>query len=179
MSNITLITGGAKSGKSSAAVARFTAFDDVTFIATMRPFDEETSRKIKAHQDSRPQNWHLFEGTYDLADAVEKDGHYILDCVTLLVSNILLDLSSGDSPDPDICALAGEKAKGELSRLIDKIRERGADLVLVTNEVGDGIVPENSLARAYRDLLGTVNCALAAMCDEVILSVCGIPLKIK
>lgn len=180
MSKIMLVTGGARSGKSSFAESIFRDKKDVVYIATSRIYDDEMRDRIRLHRESRPGEWHTFEGTYDLDKAVEKSKNYLLDCLTILTSNIMFDMSEGLEAIPiELQRDIEGKTVLEISKLIEKVKSIDGNLVMVTNEVGDSIVPENHVARVYRDIIGRVNQRTAALCDEVYLVVCGIPLKIK
>ena len=157
-------TGGARAGKSAAALARARALgeDEVSFIATARADDEEMARRIEAHRDERPAAWETIEEPRDAAAALGRAAHevVVLDCLTLLVSNLLLE--------------GGEEAvRAGVSGLLETWRKSGKTLIVVSNEVGMGIVPENALARRYRDLLGWANRTLAAAADEAWLVVAG------
>ena len=167
-----LITGGARSGKSNFAVKM--AQDrskKVAFIATSRPGDKEMARRIISHQRNRPAHWKTFEQEKDILTLLKKIEKsfdvIIIDCVTLLVSNYLLDGEREKTIVKMIKALAKE-AKAVRSCIM-----------MVTNEVGAGIIPENELARKFRDIAGTVNQAIAGHASEVYLLNCGIPMKIK
>jgi adenosylcobinamide kinase/adenosylcobinamide-phosphate guanylyltransferase len=114
------------------------------------------------------------------AIAVEHDG-IILDCVTLMVSNLMLESPDIDwsSPDPALVNQIQTAAIEHAAAIVETLRAQGLNGVLITNEIGMGIVPENPMARAFRDIAGRVNQALAALSDEVWLLVSGIPVKIK
>lgn len=176
-----LVTGGVRSGKSRFAEDALKLYDDVVYIATMQVFDSETSERVHAHQKRRPTSWRTVEEICDLSRAVGDEKHYLLDCVGLLVTRRLLEQWN----DTDAFVPAGlvdriaERVSGELIALIDTVRLIGGEIVLVTNEVGLSVVPESPLGRAFRDILGMVNCRLAAVCDRVYLLVCGLEMKIK
>jgi len=173
---IILILGGARSGKSS--YAQQTAADRggrVLFCATARPLDEEMRERIRAHRQSRPPSWDTLEVTEGLAAALsDKVGRYdtiIVDCITLLTANCM-----GDTAD----LKAAEKIiDNEVDGLIGLMRRSDCSFILVSNEAGSGIVPDNRLARVYRDALGKANQRLARAADEVVLMTAGLPLKIK
>ncbi len=164
LARLIFYTGGARAGKSAAALARARALgeDEVSFIATARADDEEMARRIEAHRDERPAAWETIEEPRDAAGALRRAAHevVVLDCLTLLVSNLLLE--------------GGEEAvRTGVSDLLETWRKSGKTLIVVSNEVGMGIVPENALARRYRDLLGWANRTLAAAADEAWLVVAG------
>ncbi|PID60897.1 bifunctional adenosylcobinamide kinase/adenosylcobinamide-phosphate guanylyltransferase [candidate division KSB3 bacterium] len=180
MARIICVTGGARSGKSRFAESFYAQIDDVVYIATCQPSDDEMRARVALHRRSRPASWKTFEGSHDLDRAVSTQKHYLLDCLSLLCSNIMFKLSRNDeriSPgrQQEIETLVLQ----ELRRLISAIRDIQGMLLIVTNEVGLSIVPEHHISRVYRDILGRVNQAVAALCDEVYLVVCGIPVKIK
>ena len=158
-----LLLGGARSGKSALAYRLASeAGDKVTVIATATAGDAEMAARIERHRGSRPARWDTVEEPMDLADAVAScDRHrfLVLDCLTLWVSNLLVD----GCPADDVIDRAASLAK-ELA---------GRNAVVVSNEVGLGIVPANDLARTYRDTLGTVNAEFAARAERAVLMVAG------
>jgi adenosylcobinamide kinase/adenosylcobinamide-phosphate guanylyltransferase len=177
---IYLITGGARSGKSTFAESLYKDKLDVVYIATSRIYDEEMEERVRLHRESRPAEWRTYEGTYNLADAVGEESNYILDCMTVLSSNIMFDLSKDvEYIDYELQKKIEDTIVDEIAGLIDKIKEKGANLILVTNEVGSSIVPENHIARVFRDIQGRVNQKIASMSNNVYLVCCGIPVKIK
>ena len=171
-----LIIGGARSGKSQFAqeLARQLS-DRVLFVATAEAGDEEMRSRIEAHRKARPKTWHTLETPTKVGEKINehtgKADVVIVDCITLLVSNILSD----DRNDN----LKEEQVKAEIDRLIECIDTVDATFIIVSNEVGLGLVPDNRLGRLYRDLLGRANQLLAEQVDEVYLMVAGIPVEIK
>ena len=175
---ITLITGGARSGKSAYAESRAKNYENVLYIATAQAGgDEEMIRRIEAHKSRRPASWRTAERDRDLAAVIEGEDAALLDCVTVMLSNYLWKYSGGD----DI--IDEEKSEGlcmeELKDLIAAVRRSSCDLFIVTNEVGSGIVPMHPVSRAFRDIQGRVNQRLAQAADEVYACISGIPVKIK
>jgi len=173
---IVLILGGARSGKSS--YAQKMAADrggGVLFCATAQPLDEEMRQRIKAHMRSRPAGWDTLEVKDNLsaalADKTERYDTVIVDCITLLAANCVGQTTSGKKAEKSVDA--------EISGLIGLMQRSRCSFILVSNEVGSGIVPDNALARAYRDALGNANQRLAAAADEIILMTAGLPLKLK
>ena len=164
---IIFITSGARSGKSQYAVkiAKETG-EEVTFVATCIPADNEMRQRIEEHKKARPSGWHTVEEGLNLPEAIAKIATpvIILDCLTLWVSNLM-----GAKMDV-------EEASKELFDTLKKVRGRA---IVVSNEVGDGIVPNNRLVRKFRDIAGVVNQWMAQVADEVYLMVVGIPVKIK
>jgi adenosylcobinamide kinase/adenosylcobinamide-phosphate guanylyltransferase len=178
MGKLTLILGGARSGKSTYAedLAR-ESNKPVLFIATATAFDEEMRDRIKNHQASRPANWQTIEAQTDIAAALENktwDGMVVFDCVTLLLNNILLPLPEDVSFDVFM-----RKVEVEINALLAAQKKVGGDWLIISNEVGLGLVPPYPLGRIYRDALGRANQMLARAADHVILMVAGIPMTVK
>ena len=177
---ITLVTGGARSGKSTYGESLYKGTLDVVYIATSRVYDKEMEERVNLHKNSRPKEWRTYEENYSLYQAVGSENNYFLDCVTVLTSNIMFDISQGlEYIDYRVQGQIENKVLGEIKGLIDKIREENKNLVLITNELGYSIVPENHLARVFRDIQGRINQKIASYCDDVYLVCCGIPVKIK
>lgn len=177
---IYLITGGARSGKSSFAESLYEDKKDVVYMATSKSYDQEMKERVKLHQESRPSQWRTYEGNYQLINGIGIEVNYILDCITVLTSNIMFDLSKDvEYIDYDLQRKIEDKVVFELKSLIDEIREKNYNLILVTNEVGDSIVPEHHVSRVFRDIQGRVNQRIASISDQVYLVCCGIPVKIK
>jgi len=173
MAHVTLILGGCRSGKSGFALktANETKADQRIFIATAVALDEEMRARVKQHRADRGAGWMTVEAPLALAEAVTThagQGCVILvDCLTLWVSNLLLEVQ-----DP---AQAAER----IPDLVNAVRAAPCPVILVSNEVGSGIVPENQLARRFRDLAGMANQAVAACAHTVVWTVAGIPVVIK
>lgn len=161
---ITFLTGGIRSGKSRLAVRwSRAARGPVTYVATAEPGDEEMAARIQRHRAERPEGWLTREAPIDLIDALRgvDEGAVVVDCLTLWVSNLM----HAGLTDDDVLARSGEAAAVAA-------RSR-ADVYVVTNEVGSGIVPDNALARRYEDLLGRVNAMWAAHAADAFLVVAG------
>lgn len=171
-----LITGGARSGKSQfARKLAVEAGGRVLFVATAEAKDEDMRLRIEAHRKSRPGNWNTLEAPLEISGII---GRYmgevetvVIDCITMLVANILLQGRGKPS--------AEELVFKEIEAIIGQMDELGATFILVTNEVGLGLVPDNRLGRQYRDCLGRANQILARYADEVYLMVAGIPIRLK
>jgi adenosylcobinamide kinase/adenosylcobinamide-phosphate guanylyltransferase len=165
---LTLVTGGARSGKSRYAESLITAYPPPwIYVATAQAGDAEMAARIAEHRKRRPANWTIVEVPHELAGAFSHiDGGVpvLVDCLTLWLSNRLL-------ADADV-----EK---ETEKLAGVLAHRSGPLVLVTNEVGSGIVPDNALARRFRDAQGRLNQRMAALADRVVLVVAGLPLVVK
>ena len=182
MSSI-LIIGSARSGKSTFAqqLAR-SAGKPVLFVATAEAGDEEMRQRIEKHQKERPADWTTLETTQHLGKQILQNTGtaqiVIIDCITLLVNNILLQYSGHTGEQID--EITAEKAvTSEIGELIHIIKTMEAGFIIVTNEVGLGLVPPNRMGRVYRDLLGKANQLLASCVDEVYWMVAGIPVRIK
>jgi adenosylcobinamide kinase/adenosylcobinamide-phosphate guanylyltransferase len=175
---LTLILGGARSGKSSLAEKMAAAAGgSVLFVATAEPGDEEMAGRIAAHRAARPAAWRTLEAPRDVGPAIRRveAGHavVVVDCITVLVANAVAPLGVGPATQP--AAAAGREVDG----LLDAYRESAAEWIVISNEVGLGIVPDTPLGRAYRDILGRANQRLAASADSVLFLVAGIPVKVK
>ena len=167
-SHLTLVLGGARSGKSRYAESLVMEFPPPwLYVATAEPLDGEMTARIAAHRARRGAEWRAVEAPRDLAGALAKNsdgGAVLVDCLTLWLSNLML-------ADADIAA--------ESARLEAALARLAAPLVLVSNEVGFGIVPDNALARSFRDAQGQLNQRIAARADRVVLMVAGLPLVVK
>ena len=176
---LVLILGGARSGKSAHAeqLARQSG-GRVLFVATAAAGDEEMAARIAAHQAARPSGWTTLEAPLGVGAAVEAAGLAVelvlVDCLTLLASNILLSLPEDASEQEADAAM-----QAELDDLLAAYADSPARWLVVSNEVGLGLVPPYPLGRLYRDLLGRANQRLAQVAGEVIFMVAGIPVKIK
>jgi len=162
---LTLVLGGARSGKSRFAEGLVTrAPPPWTYIATAQAFDDEMRARIAAHRDGRLPGWRTVEAPMDLAGALrDAPGPVLVDCLTLWLSNLML-------AESDLAA-----ATAGLTAALD----RAAPTVLVSNEVGLGIVPDNALARRFRDAAGILHQQLAARASCVVFTVAGLPLFVK
>lgn len=172
MGKTILVTGGARSGKSRLAEQLAEACGaPLGYIATATAGDAEMAARISRHQERRGDRWQTIEEPLELSRVLaEHDGRHaalLVDCVTLWLTNLLL---CADDPAPAVAAVK------ELTRQLPGMQ---STVVLVTNEVGQGIVPENRLARIFRDLSGEANQLLAAAADEVYVTIAGLPLRLK
>lgn len=181
--HLTLLLGGVRSGKSARAVALAarTSAGRVLFVATAQAHDGEMARRIAAHRRERPGHWDTLESPLKLAADVDRAlagapipyGVIVIDCLTLWVSNVLLSLDERDDAEAVIAAR---------TQLLLEVCARHAAAtrwVIVSNEVGLGVVPPTSLGRRYRDALGRANQVVAAAAQEVVLLVAGIALPLK
>ena len=178
MNQITLVTGGCRSGKSNhARQCAGESDNDVVFIATCPRLDDEMALRIEKHREERrPLGWRTVEEELDLARAFAScdDGDTILvDCLTLWVNNLLHAARQQNNP------LTEDDVEAACRALLKSCRDRSGRVVLVTNEVGLGVAPDNELARIYRDLVGRCNQVVAKEAERVILMVSGLPLALK
>nr|WP_300003553.1 bifunctional adenosylcobinamide kinase/adenosylcobinamide-phosphate guanylyltransferase [Tissierella sp.] len=177
---IRLVTGGSRSGKSSFTEGLYSDKKDVVYIATSKIWDEEMKERVQLHRDSRPKEWRTFEATYNLDEALGFEKNYLLDSITVMVSNIMFDLSKDlEYIDYILQEKIENRVILEIEDLIKSVKKKGYNLSLVTDEVGSSIVPEHHVSRVFRDIQGRINQKLAGMADEVYLVCCGIPVKIK
>ncbi|WJR76650.1 bifunctional adenosylcobinamide kinase/adenosylcobinamide-phosphate guanylyltransferase [Bradyrhizobium sp. NP1] len=165
---VILITGGARSGKSLRAEMRARGFPGKPiYIATAEALDAEMSARIAAHRERRGHDWIEREAPLDLVEAISDSdggGARLVDCLTLWLSNLLH---------------AERDWKAEAGHLADALARQRSPVILVSNEVGLGIVPDNALARVFRDAAGIVNQKIAGVADEVEFMVAGLPMKVK
>lgn len=174
MAEITyLLTGGVRSGKSSYALKLASKAEHPFYIATGWDGDEEMKKRIRKHQTDRNDLWKTIEEQTKLACAIEKAvtrkaDFIIVDCLGAWITNLMLN--------EKICDIKNNK---EVSTFVDAVKNTSIPLAIVTNEVGMGLVPENQMARDFRDNLGFVNQLLAKITDRVILMVSGIPMQMK
>ena len=181
---LTLILGGARSGKS--AHAEWLASERggaVLYVATAVAGDDEMRVRIAEHRSRRRAEWTTLEAPRDVGAAIDAHGGdfdvVLVDCLTLLVSNVILALPGVDSGGAQSSQEAGAVLDREIDALLACSRGTSAEWILVSNEVGLGLVPPNPLGRLYRDALGRVNHRLAAAADEVLFMVAGLPMKVK
>jgi adenosylcobinamide kinase/adenosylcobinamide-phosphate guanylyltransferase len=166
--SLTLVLGGTRSGKSRYAESLITALPPPwTYVATAEAGDAEMAERIALHRERRGKDWQTVEAPDDLATAlagIGSDAPVLVDCLTLWLSNRML---------------TGADVEPEAARLEAALNNRRGAVVLVSNEVGSGIVPGNPLARRFRDLQGRLNQRMAARADRVVLMVAGLPLIVK
>jgi adenosylcobinamide kinase/adenosylcobinamide-phosphate guanylyltransferase len=168
------ILGGARSGKSSFALKLAQAMSDrVLFVATAEVRDEEMAERVQKHRQSRPPSWQVLEAPSSVGRRIYQEKGFdvvIIDCLSLLVSNLLIKGKR---------AGAEERVSKEIEEIKACIESLDATFIIVSNEVGMGLVPPNKLGRVYRDLLGWVNQAIANFSQEVYLTVSGLYLRLK
>lgn len=166
---IILVLGGARSGKSAYAQARAEAMGlEPVFVATAQAFDDEMATRIARHQADRDDRWRTVDAPLELPTAVtthaRSDRVLLLDCLTLWVSNLMMREADVEAASRDLCAA---------------LRAASGPIILVSNEVGLGIVPDNALARSFRDAAGRLNQMVAAAADEVLFMVAGLPMPVR
>ena len=176
--SITLILGGARSGKSSYAESIVAKLgNSVLYIATAEAGDAEMAARIAAHRQNRPEQWQLLEAPHFVGEALarleERPDVLLLDCLTLLVSNIVISLEHQSQQEVEGAVLA------ELDAILTAQKKLDVPLVVVSNEVGLGVVPAYSLGRVYRDALGRANQYLASRAGCVLFMVAGLPMVVK
>lgn len=172
---LTLVLGGVRAGKSTYAQELAACGERVLFVATAEAGDRDMEARIRAHRESRPAEWDTIEEPLDLVGAIrpvmDRYDTVLLDCLTLWVSNLLLSAPEGEPGGVDIPAEAG--------RLIEAFQRGAASWIVVSNEVGMGVVPPTELGRAYADELGRANQMVAAAADDVYFMAAGLPLNLK
>jgi len=179
LGKIILVTGGARSGKSAFAerLALKIGNGRAAYVATAQIFDDEMNFRVRFHRERRGDNWATFEAPFDAEEKIcaagKSFGAILFDCVTLYVSNFLCNAETDDEK------FLYENLRGLIGKLIDTALAVDAVTIFVTNEVGAGIVPENKLARRFRDLAGLANQLLAAQADKVFLTVAGLAVDVK
>lgn len=176
--NTTLVIGGCRSGKSSHALHLADRMGNARkiFLATCIPRDDEMHQRVSRHRAERGPGWTAVETPLFLSEAIRNIGPnadvLLVDCLTLWVSNLMME----NAEDPDAST---DRLAAQTGLLIESLHAAACPVILVTNEVGAGIVPDNPLARQFRDAVGHVNQRIAACADQVIWMVAGIPVNIK
>ncbi len=173
MGRTILITGGCRSGKSRYALEIAEKIQDgrKCFLATCEPGDDEMKQRIKRHQEERGKDWETVETPLKLAENIAASGKktdvMVVDCLTLWISNLLIKYDDED------------KVLESINLLMEALQSTDSSVIMVTNEVGMGIVPENRLARIFRDIVGFANQRAAQCAEQVVWMVSGIPVMIK
>lgn len=166
--SLTLLLGGARSGKSTHAESLVTALPPPwTYMATAQAFDTEMEERIALHRDRRDGRWNTVDAPFDLVRAIQAvpaGTPLLIDCLTLWLSNQML---------------AGQDVEAESSRLADNLARPRGPWFVVSNEIGLGIVPDNPLGRRFRDAQGRLNQKVAARADRVLFMVAGLPMQVK
>jgi adenosylcobinamide kinase / adenosylcobinamide-phosphate guanylyltransferase len=167
---VTLVLGGARSGKSRYAQSEAARFNSVTFVATARRSDAEMRRKIAVHRRGRPSGWKTVEASTALDAVIRREGQkaelLLVDCLTTYWGGLLSRSRT-------------ESRRRHLEAVVGAIRSTPASMFIVSNEVGSGVVPAFKSGRLFRDLLGEMNQQVAHVADRVVLLVAGIPIAVK
>lgn len=186
MGQIIFITGGARSGKSTFAEKKVQEFgSNIIYVATAIPFDEGMKDRIKKHRESRPSTWHTIEAykafnVHFANDIVKSSDAIIFDCITVMVTNLMMEPKVDfEMVDMDFVNTLENKIQEEVELLLKTVRDTGLNIVIVSNEVGLGLVPFYKMGNFFRDIAGRINQKIAAEADEVYFTVSGIPMKIK
>jgi len=191
MGKLTLLLGGARSGKSSYAEKRAKELggNNVLYVATSETKDEEMVERVIKHRSERSSAWVTVEAPRNVGQSIRQERSaekvILLDCMTFLVANYLMEAAAPEddpfddpSSDPFDAQIEAEVV-ADVEDLIAFVKETDVEMLVVSNEVGLGVVPPYELGRAYRDILGRANQILARHADEVLLFVAGIPMKVK
>jgi len=185
MSQLTLVLGGARSGKSNFAeqIVEKLGGRDVIYLATSQARDEEMVNRIEQHQSSRPSEWTTIEEPEQISSVLarlEAESVVLLDCLTVLISNLLLADQELDEEQYDFDEQQREsEIIAELEAIISQVTAKDLKLVVVSNEVGQGVVPAYQSGRVYRDIVGRANQLVATRADEVYITYAGLPVEIK
>ena len=188
MGKLIFILGGARSGKSSYAETRAIELggDKILYVATAEAKDEEMVERINMHRSRRPAAWQTLEAAQNVAGAITKKQIHakviLVDCLSMLVSNILVTHAAPESDHTPTIALEKiiePQVHEEIEALLSLIKQNEVDFIIVSNEVGMGLVPAYEMGRLYRDILGRANQTIARAADEVIFMVSGLPMQVK
>ena len=186
MGKCILVTGGARSGKSRFSENLAASYGpNVLYIATAVAFDDEMKDRIKKHQETRVKTWSTIETFKNIPNVIRDSGDsydcILLDCITVMLTNIMLDYFDHHMEYLKVedYNLVEKYLAKEMNKILDSIKEIDIDTILVTNELGWGVVPENFVARVFRDISGRINQIIGEKADKAYLLTCGIPIKIK
>lgn len=185
MTKLILVTGGARSGKSTFAEGKAKEFGkNVLYVATSKAIDDEMKQRIVKHRAQRPADWETFEEyknlDVSLVDIIQDKDAVLLDCITIMITNLMLDeCYDWDNLTRDKVEEIENSVEHQIERLISLSKMSEVPFILVTNEVGLGVVPPSSIGRDFRDIAGRMNQLLAKVADEVYFCVSGIPMRIK
>jgi adenosylcobinamide kinase/adenosylcobinamide-phosphate guanylyltransferase len=169
---VTLVLGGVRSGKSRWAQEFAGKAEHVAYVATAQARDAEMREKIRRHQEDRPKHWQTLEEPLELAAVLTEHAQefdlLLVDCLTVFVANML-----------EAAEIDPKSLEARIDRFLEALRSTPVSIVLVSNEVGCGVVPPYPLGRKYRDVLGELNQRVAAIADDVVLMVAGLPFALK
>jgi adenosylcobinamide kinase/adenosylcobinamide-phosphate guanylyltransferase len=177
-----LVTGGSRSGKSSFGEVLLETKDNVLYIATSIITDNEMKERIAIHKRSRNQKWQTFEGYRDLDNVIKDTNckYIILECITTMITNLMFDkYTDFDNLSKEELQNLEDSISKQISGIINVCREFDKDIVIISNEVGYGLVSEYKLGRIFTDIAGRINQLIGRLCDEAYLVVAGLPLKLK
>jgi adenosylcobinamide kinase/adenosylcobinamide-phosphate guanylyltransferase len=178
---MTLILGGARSGKSTFAESLAKDCPEITYIATADSGDSEMAARIAFHKKRRPPEWRTWEGDIvSLADDVaEMEGSLLLDCLTMYLTRLFIASGNSEEGDEKEWSASERNILASVEKIFSSVRDRNKRLIAVSNEVGLGLVPPYIMGRRFRDMQGRANQIAAGFSDEVALMVAGLPLWIK
>lgn len=183
MNNLTLILGGARSGKSAFALRLAEEINSVVYVATALPIDSEMKMRIERHRKSRPKEWRTMEVSENIAEVIRKIGKeanlIILDCWSLYLSKLLTSHQTDGNQNDVVYNQAEQLASQEVEKLIQAIENSSCKVIVVSNEVGWGLVPPYPFGRYFRDLVGLTNQRLAKEAGRMYFLIAGVPLEIK
>jgi adenosylcobinamide kinase/adenosylcobinamide-phosphate guanylyltransferase len=185
MSRLLLVTGGARSGKSTFAEGKAKECgQNVLYVATSKPIDDEMKQRIAKHKAQRPSEWETLEEYKNLDFAISNHilgkEAVLLDCITIMITNLMFEKTfDWDSLTREEVQKIETSIQHQIERLIGLSKMSEVTFVIVTNEIGLGIVPATALSRDFRDIAGRMNQLIAGAADEVYFCVSGIPMKIK
>jgi adenosylcobinamide kinase/adenosylcobinamide-phosphate guanylyltransferase len=168
---ILLVTGGSRSGKTAYSLQRAMEHENRVYIATAEPFDDEMTDRISRHRKERGENFQTLEEPLELADAINRipsgTDVALIDCLTVWMGNLMHKRGEQDFP------------RTEITSFLQALENPPCNIIIVTNELGSGIVPLETMTRTYRDHAGWLNQDVARRADEVVLVACGLPLTLK
>ncbi len=188
MAKITFVLGGARCGKSAFAEGLAKKYNNVVYIATAEAKDDEMRERVRIHRARRPSNWKTIESPFHVDGVVSgligKAGLVLIDCITLYITNMLLSVETNNSTAcSEVQTVSPHQRQqvilAEIRKLSQVCRESGYDVILISNEVGLSIVPDNALSREFRDIAGYANQILAGEANEVYFVLAGIAQRIK
>ena len=181
MGKLIYITGGARSGKSNFAERMAAQLGDITYIATAVPFDEEMKDRIRRHQEQRPPHWKTVEQYRGIGGVLRNlRGSALLDCLTIMITNLMMDAQiDWDHPTVEQIDAAERRITAEVEEILAGATSREGSLIVVSNELGMGLVPAYAFGRAFRDIAGRMNQRVARAADEAWFLVSGVPMRLK
>ncbi len=183
MGKMILVTGGARSGKSTFAQQLAMQYDDVAYVATALVLDSEMELRVQKHRADRPQAWTLYEAPNKMADALRDRQHevFLVDCMTVYLTNTLFAHKMEWDDDVPLSleehTALEDAVMREIRAVVDRLKEKNC--IVVTNEVGLGLVPPTAMGRVFRDLSGRMNRMLAEAAEEAYFIVSGLPMQLK